>query len=107
MFLDFPKDGGSHVSCENHSSDNRVRNNERLSGACKLKAQPAVDDAQDYQDSAIPDMSVGDKTTLLVLDIIKVMEVSSDWLDTEECNHYGAEKSVIFGEVLRLQLAWV
>ncbi len=52
-------------------------------------------------------MTVGDETALLMLDIIKMVEIASNWLDTEQCNHGGTQKSVILAKVLRLQLARV
>lgn len=72
-----------------------------------METQPAVDDAQDYQGSAVPYMSVGDETALLVLDIITMVEITTEWLNAEERDHNGAEKSMALLEILRLQSASV
>lgn len=52
-------------------------------------------------------MSVGDETALLVLDIITMVEITTEWLNAEERDHNGAEKSMALLEILRLQSASV
>lgn len=87
------KNAAGNVQDAHDGSNNRVCDDKPLRSAGKLKPQPSVDDADDDEDSAVPNVGVADESSLLVLDKIFVMRPSENWLQT---NH-GADHSSHLG----------
>ena len=74
------KDGSSNVQQGHHNGDDSIRDVVALGRTSKLQPNASVDDADDHEDSAVPDMGVTDESSSLELQVVEVVDVSEDWL---------------------------
>lgn len=81
--------------------DNRVRQLQLLTGAGEPQAQPAVDDAQDDSDPAVPEVKVRGYLALLVPLELAVVDVAQKRLDQQHGEDHDADDGVGIGRRAR------
>lgn len=81
----------------NHKHDGRnhgVRDDEAVGSLAQPKAETAVDDAQDHENAAVPDVGVADNRSLLELEVLLVMIEAEDGLQSHQGAHNSAHLDV-------------
>lgn len=93
-----PPHGYQHLAYdieqEYHTGHDAVRDDERVIRNRELQPQPAVDDTEQHECPAVPDVYVTDQSALTVLEKVTVVDVAESRLDYQETDDHGSEDRV-------------